>query len=68
MPVSLYYLCATKGCASYRKSIKRDELEAAFEGVLKSLQPSPGLFHIVKAMFKGAWNMRLAPASETAKI
>jgi len=29
-----YYLCPTKGCASYRKSIKREELESAFEGIL----------------------------------
>jgi hypothetical protein len=63
-----YYLCATKGCASYRKSIKRDELETAFEGVLQSLQPSPNLFKIVKAMFKDAWDMRIAQAGEAAKL
>ena len=63
-----YYLCATKGCVSYRKSIKRDELETAFEGILQSLQPSPSLFKVVMAMFKDAWNMRLAQASETAKL
>lgn len=62
-----YYLCPTKDCASYRKSIKRDELEAAFEGVLQNLEPSPNLFRIVKAMFTDAWNMRLAQTSETAK-
>ena len=42
-----YYLCATKGCASYRKSIKRDELETAFEGLLRRLEPSPNLFGVV---------------------
>ncbi|MBI1238284.1 MAG: recombinase [Alphaproteobacteria bacterium] len=63
-----YYLCATKECASYRKSIKREDLETAFEGVLQSLQPSSNLFKIMMAMFKDAWNMRLAQASETAKL
>lgn len=62
-----YYLCATRGCESYRKSIKRDELEAAFKDVLMRLEPSKGLFQIAKAMFKDAWDMRLAQASHAAK-
>lgn len=45
-----YYLCATKGCESYRKSIKRDELEGEFEGVLQRLEPSETLFGLVKGM------------------
>jgi site-specific DNA recombinase len=62
-----YYLCPTKGCVSYRKSIKRDELEGAFETVLQCLQPSANLFGLVKAMFKDAWNMRLAQATDATK-
>ncbi|WP_417722976.1 hypothetical protein [Salipiger sp.] len=62
-----YYLCPTKGCPSYRKSIKRDVLEGEFEGVLQSLQPTEGLFALVKAMFRDAWDMRLAQASEASK-
>jgi site-specific DNA recombinase len=62
-----YYLCPTKGCTSYRKSIKREELEGEFEGVLQSLQPTDGLFALVKAMFRDAWDMRLATASEATK-
>ncbi|WP_395664485.1 recombinase family protein [Methylocella sp.] len=62
-----YYLCPTEGCASYRKSIKREELEAAFEDVLQQLQPSESLFGLVKAMFKDAWDMRLAQAAQAAK-
>ena len=60
-----YYLCPTKGCASYRKSIKREELEAQFEDVLQRLEPTENLFGLVKAMFRDAWDMRLAKASET---
>tara|TARA_Y100000815_G_scaffold190167_1_gene173583 strand:- start:31721 stop:33385 length:1665 start_codon:yes stop_codon:yes gene_type:complete len=62
-----YYLCATKGCESYRKSIKREELETAFEDVLQRLEPSESLFKLVKAMFKDAWDARLAQASQSAK-
>ena len=55
-----YYLCANKGCASCRKSIRRDVLEGEFEAVVRSLQPTQGLFDIVGAMFKDAWDQRLA--------
>lgn len=34
-----YYMCKTKGCESYRKSIRRAELEGDFESVLKGLHP-----------------------------
>ncbi len=62
-----YYLCPTKGCESYRKSIKRDELEGEFEGVLQRLEPSETLFGLVKVMFRDAWNMRLQQGAEAAK-
>ncbi|MEO1537896.1 MAG: recombinase family protein [Pseudomonadota bacterium] len=62
-----YYLCPTKGCASYRKSIKRDQLESEFESVLQSLQPTENLFALVKTMFRDAWDMRLARASQATK-
>ncbi|WP_088636192.1 recombinase family protein, partial [Phaeobacter sp. 22II1-1F12B] len=54
-----YYLCPTKGCTSYRKSIRREELEGDFETMLESLQPSEGVFGMVRAMFKDAWEQRL---------
>ena len=59
-----YYLCATKGCESYRKSIRRDQLEDDFEKVLKGLQPSEGLFQVARAMFADAWEQRLAQAKD----
>jgi hypothetical protein len=49
-----YYLCPTKGCKSYRKSIRREQLEGEFEDVLKRLEPAKGLFALAKAMFKDA--------------
>lgn len=57
-----YYMCAAKGCVSYRKSIRRDELEGAFGGLLRSLQPTEGLFALAKAMFRDAWTQRQAQA------
>ncbi len=62
-----YYLCPTKGCESYRKSIRRDELEGAFEELLQRLEPSKSLFDIVKAMFRDAWNMKLLQVKSDAK-
>ena len=57
-----YYLCFTKGCESHRKSIRRDELEGAFSGFLKELQPSESMIALTKAMFKNAWDQRMAQA------
>ncbi len=62
-----YYLCPTKGCPSYRKSIKREKLEGEFENLLQSLQPSQGLFALVKTMFRDAWDQRLARTSDGSK-
>ncbi|MEQ8823215.1 MAG: zinc ribbon domain-containing protein [Filomicrobium sp.] len=46
-----YYLCDTKGCASYRKSIRRQDVESGFDIILKRLNPSPNLIDLVIAMF-----------------
>ncbi|MBU2961585.1 recombinase zinc beta ribbon domain-containing protein [Citreicella sp. C3M06] len=62
-----YYLCKTKGCESYRKSIRRDTLEDDFEELLKSLESSKNLFKLARVMFKDAWNMRLAQAQGVGK-
>ena len=60
-----YYLCPTKGCDSYRKSIRRDELESAFDDLVRTLQPTQGLITVATAMFKDAWTQRLAQAKDT---
>ena len=59
-----YYMCKTKGCTSYRKSIRRDQLEGDFAGLLRRLQPSRGLFTVAKAMFTDIWKMKLSRAVE----
>ncbi|WP_282077588.1 recombinase family protein, partial [Epibacterium ulvae] len=62
-----YYLCQTKSCKSYGKSIRRDKLEGDVGELLHQLEPSPGLFAMAKAMFRTAWDMRAAQVAQEAK-
>ena len=62
-----YYLCQTKGCDSYGKSIPRDKLEGAFGEVVKTLEPSPKLFQMATVMFKDAWLARLGQAKDATQ-
>ena len=57
-----YYLCDTKGCVAYRKSVRRDVIEGEFESLLRSLKPSEGLFNLAFAMFRDLWDAKLAGA------
>lgn len=51
-----YYYCQHKTCDLYGKTIRRDKIEAEFEELLSSLQPSKDLFDMATAMFKKLWN------------
>jgi site-specific DNA recombinase len=62
-----YYLCYNKSCESHRKSIRRDDIEGAFNGLLKDLQPTENLFSLVRAMFKHEWDERLNQVGEMRK-
>src|SRR5690606_30642078 len=55
-----YYLCPTKGCESYGKSIRRAVIEGEFQALLHDLRPAPELFSAARAMFDDLWNHRLA--------
>ena len=59
-----YYLCQTKGCESYGKSVARDKLEGEFAEIVKTLQPTQNLLKLTALMFKDAWNRRLALTEE----
>ena len=61
-----YYACHTKSCEHYGKSIARDELESEFEALLKTMQPSKAVFHVVKTMFKDAWEAQAATVKQNA--
>ncbi len=54
-----YYECFQKGCDARRKSIKRAEIEAAFDRLLKSLRPSRSLIAVASAMFNDIWEARI---------
>lgn len=59
-----YYMCFQKGCGSYRKSIRRDDLEGEFEGLLSQLTPSERLVRYLRIIFEAEWNKRLAGLGE----
>lgn len=59
-----YYLCQTKDCRSYGRSIRRDVLEARFEDLLRTLRPTRELFALAQEMFRDLWDARMA--SETS--
>jgi len=59
-----YYLCDTKGCVSYRKSIPRAKIEGEFEEFIKAMQPSRGLMSCVTAMMHTAWAARETQAKD----
>ncbi len=63
-----YYMCFHKPCGSYRKSVRRDEIEGAFEDVLSSVVPSKTKLSIAARMFATIWDGRLARAKEQAAL
>ena len=62
-----YYLCQTKGCEHYGKSIKRDEVEGDFVHLLKSSTPSQDLRSIVDDMMEQLLDMKAGRFKEQAK-
>lgn len=62
-----YYLCQTKSCASYGKSIRRAQLEGDVGDLLRRLEPNPSLFAMAKQMFRKAWDIRAAQVAHEAK-
>ncbi len=54
-----YYLCFTKGCEDYRKSVRKHIIEGEFEALLQSLRPSQDLFFMVKDMIEDIWEDRV---------
>ena len=63
-----YYLCHTKGCESYGKSIRRADIEGAFEKLLKSLTPTVELFKTTKLMLDDVWNFRIKYLNKRVKV
>lgn len=59
-----YYLCQTKGCAAYGKSIPRDKIEGEVGEIIKALQPTENLMTLARAMFRHIWQARRAQAQQ----
>src|SRR5690606_9990927 len=53
-----YYLCQQKECVSYGKSMRRADVEGAFEELLRSLTPIAPVMDAAKAMFEKIWDYR----------
>lgn len=62
-----YYRCSNKDCTGQRKSIPRHVLEGEFEELLTQLKPTQGLFDMVSAMFKDAWDQQASYSEEMFK-
>lgn len=61
-----YYLCQTKGCADYGKSIRRAEIENGFEDILKDMTPGESLVSLMRSLLRKAWTQRLAQSAQIA--
>ncbi len=57
-----YYVCQTKTCESYGKSIPRAQVENAFEDILKDIAPASSMITIARKMFRKIWDTRVAQA------
>ena len=51
-----YYLCDTKGCGEYRKSVRKETLEGEFETLLYRLTPERGVIQLADVVFRDSWD------------
>jgi len=59
-----YYVCQTKGCASYGKSARKADVEGKFEEILAELTPGRELIGLATRIFKDLWDGHIAQAKE----
>jgi site-specific DNA recombinase len=62
-----YYLCDTKGCISYRKSIRKEKIEGEFEELLRTITPSRNVLDMADAMFRDLWDSKRADVGGAAE-
>lgn len=62
-----YYVCQTKGCENYARSVRRDDMEGEFAQLLQSIQPLQQLADTVNTMFTRAWQLQQDKAGEQAQ-
>ena len=61
-----YYSCHKKGCVSYRKSIRRAQIEGDFAAMLEAMTPSGELVTFARGMFRDIWD-QLSRQSEAIR-
>ena len=62
-----YYECYNKKCERHRKAVSGIKIEAAFEAILKRLQPAPELAALIKDVLAHVWDRRVAKKAENQK-
>ena len=62
-----YYLCQTKSCSAYGKSIPRDKLEDDVGELIRSFQPNRILLGLVTDLFKSGWMQRKQQAEHVVQ-
>lgn len=62
-----YYECYNKTCERRRKAISAKKMEAAFEAILKRLQPAPETAALLKDILAHVWERREGQAREGRK-
>ena len=61
-----YYLCQRRGCEHYGKSVRKDELEGAFENLLMDVRPTGNLLAVAEEMFHEVWKHRIRTKEQAA--
>ena len=59
-----YYLCHTKGCDLYGKSIPRTKIEGALGELIKEIQPTENMVKLTIAAFKLYWDKKVNAVEE----
>ena len=62
-----YYFCYNRKCESYRKSIRKDDVESAVTQALQSVTPHKPVLALARAMLKDIWDSRIKGAQEALK-
>jgi site-specific DNA recombinase len=63
-----YYWCKTENCKLRYKSIRKNDLEDAFESVLKKLKPKEEIVRLTSAIVLDAWNKRMGRVDDLKRI
>ena len=63
-----YWLCRQRSCVRHGKSIRKNDIEGAFEELLKNLRPTPRLFQMAKDMFQKFWDARATDGEQKRRL